>query len=258
MATNVTYNSFDLQDTNFITHGIDRYSIPTRNNQSMRLSFRDNSKVVSSFWENKIIEITGNLVTNVNENTLQNLMSGAKTALAVPEQTLTISYVSLDIDYTATCIKADFPRANYNVLFVPYIIQFQITDPPYGVESTTNTVTDNGMTAATETGSFIVSGELPPRPIIQFDVNSETDLTIIEFEQTDTGDTISIEPSGGYSAGDVVIINTNTNTVTYNGSEEDYSGIFPEFQLGTNNYSIDFTSTAHNVDMTLTYSRLYL
>lgn len=257
MATVITFNSFSLQSANFLTRGIDRYGIPNRRVERFPLSFRDNSKVVTSFWDTKIIELVGTVVGS-SETDLQSNISQAKANLAIPEAVLAIPYAGVTLNYQATCVSAEFPRENFNVMHCPYTMVFEITDPPFGIDTVVNNHSNDAMTAASVSSTLSIGGEVPSRPVITLEVNSETDLTIIEFTQDDTGDAITVEPSGGYSAGDIVIINTNTNTVTYNGNEIDYSGLFPEFIVGTNNYTLDFTSTAHNVDLDIDWQDYYL
>ena len=56
---------------------------------------------------------------------------------------------------------------------------------------------------------------------------------------------------------DILIIDSETKTVTKNGVELDYTGVFPVFEPGTNSYYIDFTGVAV-VDIQVTLKKNYL
>lgn len=258
MATTITFNSFNLNDgTDFKMKTVNRYNAPKRTVQTLPLSFQDNAKVVTSFWGPKVITVNG-FVFGTSEQDLQSNISTAMTALAIPEATLAIPYNGLTLNYTATYIPGsdDFPRQNYNITYCEYNLTFEAVNPPFGVSSATSTDTRTGDTAASISDSLTMGGNVPSKPIITLDINSATALTTIEFANVTTGESITITET--FSGGDTVIINTKTKAVTINGAEVDYAGVFPVFVVGANSYSIDYTSTAHNVDSTITWQNYYL
>lgn len=258
MATTVTFNSFNLNDgTNFKMKTVNRYNPPNRNVQTLPLTFQDNSKVVTSFWGTKTITVQG-FVFGSSEANLQSNISSALTALAIPESTLAIPFNGLTLNYTATYIPGgdDFPRDNFNITFCEYNLTFEAVNPPFGIDTVSNTDTRTGDTAASVSDSLSMGGNVPSKPVIQLDINSATALTTIEFTNDTSGESITLTET--FSGGDTVIINTNTKTVTQNGTEIDYSGVFPTFVVGTNNYTIDYTSTAHDIDSTITWQNYYL
>lgn len=255
MATTVTFNGFSFQDVDILTPDIDRYSMPERQVQSFDLSFSDRQKVVTSFFKKKVITISGNFLAST-ESALQTMISQARAALVGEEATLAIPFNGLTINYTATVTKNTIPRTNVNVSFCPYTVEFTCVNPPFGVDSVLNTDTNAAITTTPKTSTFLTGGEYAPEPTLTFTVNSETTLTTIVYTQDDTGYSITV--STAFTAGDVLVINMANKSVLLNGSPQDYSGNFPSFVVGTNNYTIDFTSAAHNVDLVTTWQDFYL
>ncbi len=256
MATSINFNGFDFQDAEVITPDIDRYTPAQKSVQKFQLSFSDRQKVVATFYQEKKIVIAG----TINESTeadLQTKLSEMRAALSGSEETLAIPFNSLTLNYTATgVLKA--PRKNYNVSYLEYEVEFTVVDPPFGIDSVVQNYSNDNMITTPITDSFVIGGEIGPEPILTFTVNSETLLQRIVFTQEDTGTTIRVEPSVEFTAGDVLIINTLLKRVLLNGTEIDYSGVFPKFIVGTNNFTIEFVSTAHDVDLDIDWSDYYL
>lgn len=256
MATSITFNGFDFQDAEVITPDIDRYTPATKSVQKFPLSFSNRQKVVASFYQEKTIVIAGT-INESSETALQTKLSAMRAALNATEETLAIDFNGLTLNYTATgVLKA--PRKNYHVSFLEYEVTFTVVDPPYGIDSVTQNHSNNTLVAASVSSTFDTGGEVEPEPVITLTVNSETGLVRIVFTQDDTATSIRVEPTGEFTAGDVLIINTKLKKVLFNGTEIDFSGRFPEFVVGTNSYTIDFVSTAHDVDLDIDWQDYYL
>jgi len=101
MATAITYNSFSLQDSTYNTNDIKRYTIPDKKIQTFPLSYRDNAKVVSSFYGTKIIKLSGYVYGSTEAN-LQSNISTLRRQTAVEEATLAIPFNSKTLNYQAT------------------------------------------------------------------------------------------------------------------------------------------------------------
>lgn len=256
MATTVTFNSFSFQDASIITPDIDRYSMPTRVIQAMDITRSNRQKVVAAYLKEKVIKIAGVFVASTEE-ALQAKISEARKNLLTLEGVLQIPFNGLTIQYQATVSKYEFPRKNYNKTFCNYIVEFSCVNPPYGVDSVVNTDTMN-TTTASASGSFTAGGEIDPEPTINVTVNSETAMTVFKITSDDTGESITITPGSGFSAGDILIIDSRSKSVLLNGAAQDYAGIFPLFAVGLNNFTVDITSTNHNVDVDVSWQDNYL
>jgi len=60
------------------------------------------------------------------------------------------------------------------------------------------------------------------------------------------------------ASSDVVIVNAATMSFTKNGTEIDYSGVFPSLAVGANSFAITTTGTARNIDIDIDYTMRYL
>lgn len=256
MATTVTFNGFSFQDTSIITPEIDRYSMPSRVVQAMDITRSNRQKVVAAYLKEKTIKIAGVFVASTEE-ALQAKISEARRNLMTLEGVLQIPFNGLTLQYQATVTKYEFPRKNYNKSFCNYVVEFSCVNPPYGVDSVLNT---ESMTTTTgsDSSSFTAGGEVEPEPTFTVTVNSETDMTVFKITSDDTGESITITPSGGFDAGDILIIASQSKSVLLNGAPQDYTGIFPLFAVGLNNFTVDITSTTHNVTVDTSWQDNYL
>lgn len=257
MATAITFNGYSLQGAQVLSDNVDRYDMPDRDLQTYPLSYSDRQKVVTSFYRVKPIVVGGTLLA-ASETALQTLISTLRKNLAAEEAILAIPFNGVTLQYTATVKKFRSKRSRYNTKFIPYMVEFQVVNPPFGIDSASQNHSNDNFTGASESDTLSIGGEVAPEPVITITVNSETDLSAITFTQDDTGTSMTISPAGGFTAADVVIINTATKSVLYNGSPEDYSGRFPVFQVGTNNYTVDSVATARDLSLDIDWQDYYL
>ena len=167
---------------------------------------------------------------------------------------------NLDYDYAgatqrliATCVKADISRKGFHNSKAPFELEFLAPDGvSYDTATTTTSVA--GITDLTQSGTVTVDGNVSPEMKLTITINSLTAITAIEFLAN--GNKIKITDT--FSAGDVIIINGRTMKVTTNGVEVEYSGIFPEFIIGSNSYEINSTGTAINYDADFEYTKTYI
>jgi hypothetical protein len=259
MATAISFNGTSLQTNNIHTRSIDHESLDTREVQFQRLGARDGAKLVDDTFAPKVIRLSG-IIIGSSQSDLEDRIDDLKMAVMGREKNLDIAYVSGTRRYKATCTKYSFSRDYYNITFAGWEAEFTVSDPPFGTPLDTTTIEYSAITQAIGTwetnGTF--AGTYRPFPIIKMTVNSETSLGQIAFTNSDTAQQIKVAPASGYSAGDVLLINTTDYTVTINGTAVDYEGVIPDFVQGGNNFVVSFIGTAWNVTMKLIYYELYL
>jgi len=255
-ATNITFNNFDLQDVHWKTRRIIHKNLPERTIDLETIAREDGFKIVNLYHERKIIEIEGMLITNTN-STMRTLLDSMKTLLRSKSKNLDIDYGGNTIRYEATVQDIDVPDDFYHITVCPYRITFICQ--PFGKATTSVTSSYNNVTNSTYTNSINITGSAEPRPVIQFTVDSETSLTKIQFQNKPVGMvTNSISVSQAFTAGHVLTIDCGERTVKLDGTNSDFTGIFPAFYPSTNSITITFTSTAHQVDTLITYYPSYL
>ena len=104
--------------------------------------------------------------------------------------------------------------------------------------------------------SYTFLGSFDPTPVWTITVNSQTAMTALELLNSDTGTEIMITRT--FANGDVVVIDAKNKTVKVNGTEVDYTGIIPKWNVGLNNFQINITATAKNITARLSYFKRFI
>lgn len=254
----VTFDSFSLQSTDYKTESIldSLHSLPPRTINAFPVSRTNKSIVTSTEYKSRRIQLVGFIDDTTSEASLQGKVDTLKQIARIrkTDKNLDIEYAGGTRRFRATVESLDIRKdvsSKYN-----YTINF-FCSVPFGYSTTQTTVTESGVTAATKSITTSITGSTVPfDSTITIDVNTETDLTEIEIENTENGDTLTL--TRAYTAGDTIEISYETKQVLVNGTEFDYTGIIPEFNPGSNDWEVRSTSTAHNIDIELVYSPTYL
>ena len=259
--TNITYNSYDLQyedptgASTILTRDIIFRGLPSKNIILRSDTIRDGFDVVSVNYSQKIITVRGLLKSNSEAN-LRTLRDAFMSALRPNEEDLVIDYGSGTIIYKASVQSIDVPEEFFHITILPFSIEFLCE--PFGKAALLSPAAWTGIGTGATNKTPSITGTYKAKPTITITVVTETDMTIFKWDNVTTGDWIQVEPSGGFANGDVVVINCENETVTLNGSNQDFTGVFSLFDPGTNNITLTITASACNVTVSYTYKPTYL
>ena len=227
----ISFNAVSLQDSTYQVQEIEHESVDHREINIQRLGNRAGGKFISDTFAPRIIRGRGP-VAGSSIDDLEDKIDDLKELLNRKEKNLDIQYASGTRRFTASCNSFKIIRAHYHITFAPFEASFLIGNPPFGQSIDTSTAEFNGLTIGTTNSNFTASGSYKPMPIIKVIVNSETEMTQVAFTNTNTGQTITITQTSGFTAADILLVNTDDYTVTLNGPAIDYTGYFPEFVAG--------------------------
>ena len=252
---NITFNSFDLQDSTYYSRIAKHRGLAQKNVITEDQTRRDGFRIVRSELKSKIITVEGVMKAKTTaalrvaeDNLKQNLRGNDK---------------NLDIDdggttkrYKATVQRLSIPGEDfYHITHLPYRIEF-LCHPKCTATSAT-TVEDNNITSSPHTDSFSITGSASPLPVITLTIDAESTMSVIKFKNTTTDTEITI--TRAFSAAEELEIDCENLTVKVGGTEVDFTGVFPEFDPNTNEYTITTTDGgAFNIDMDIVYYPTYL
>ena len=249
----LSFNGISLQDSNVIVRDISFESVDNRNINFQSLG-RDGGKAVDDKFEIKTIRMSG-IIKDTSSALLDDRIDDLKRDIVgVLDKDLDIDYISGTRRYVASCTNFAINREFYHLTYVEWQAEFRVTKP-FGKDIDTTTGEYSAITTGT-VDSINIGGSAKPLPKLQLTVNSETNLTQIEFQNLTTGDTITINED--FTAGDVLVIDMDDFTIELNGESVDYSGAFPEFETGWNDFYTWFEGDAYNVDLKIIYYKLWL
>lgn len=264
--TNITYTTtslgtYDLQYedplgqstilvSNITSRHLSQKEIITRED-----TIRDSFDIVDVKYSRKIITVTGWLISN-NVTNLRTLRDNFMHHLRPSEGSLTINDGSGNLVYKATVQSIDVPEEFWHIAQLPFTITFLCE--PFGKGALLSPTAWTAISTGATNKSACIDGTYKAKPIITITVVTESDLTIFKWDNVTTGDWIQVEPSSGFANLDVLVINCENETVTLNGSDQDFTGVFPLFNPRINNITLTTTAIACNVTVSYTYYPTYL
>jgi phage-related protein len=146
-------------------------------------------------------------------------------------------------------------REGYHITFTPFDLNFLALEPMFhGLEYTAVTFED--ISSLSYPSEVETEGSYKAQPVIVIILQTATAVTAVTFTNDTNGDEITV--SATYADGDIITIDSEEKSVTINGVEVDYDGVFPELSIGTNEFTIDVTGSAVLHTSTIKYRKTYL
>lgn len=250
----ITFNSYSLQTTSIITEKITHASTPDLDLTTEQVARMDRSIITSDYWIKKTIQITGHLFCS-SIAALDAKIDEIKAGLLGTNQNLDISFSGGTRRYLATTKSIEIEREHYNSSWCPFTIEFLCADP-FGRATSTTSHTLTAQAASPFSLVFTMVGSVPAYPTISLTLTSGINVTQVKIENTTTSDSITLVDS--YNNGDVILIDCDSQTAKINAVEYDFSGIFPEFVIGSNTVQVTITGSPFLADLAVTYTKLYL
>lgn len=246
----VKFDSTELVNATYYLQYARHDSAPVRDLTLMPLSNQDGSTLVAEKYGTKIITVKGHIsaataaALQTQVDTMKELFSGKEKNLDIlPSGGITRRYV-------ATCVSHTLTQDFYNVTFLPYMAQFVVPSGA-GLDTSVTAAKHNILVQLVSYSSnFTLAGSHPRQyPIITITLSDSWTLAKgIEFALTNgsedriiiTGDSTGLGLTNiiAWNATDVLIINTDTKKVTYEGVEVEFYRTMPEFLVGQNNFTI--------------------
>lgn len=253
------FDGYSLQTTNIISQRVLADSPPTRDLRSFNAPLEDGGALIGDNFTERRIRVFG-IIKADTAALLESGMDEMKRRLSKREGNFDYTLNTTTKRCKATLRNTDRMfegRQTYHVTFCPFELEFVTFEPYwYGLEYTSLAVlTETTLARNVEIEN---TGEWQARSVYIFTINAATGITKLNITSNTNADEIEIEPSGGFSAGDVVIIDGETQSVTINGTEVEYDGVFPLLDYGPNSLAVTWTGTSLTYDLTIKYKETYL
>lgn len=248
----LTFDSVDLMATPYIVRYIKHDGNPDRRLEREKLSRSRGTILLDEEFGEKVFEMAGK-ITGTSQANLEANIDTFKELMSRKSKNLDIGYGVSTRRYVAYVDDLKIDRDFYHLVFAPFSLKFIVPDG-IGVDPTPSDIVLSNQTGASVSGNFTIEGSAYPEPEITFSFDSASSATKLEL--TVNGDKITITTA--ISASDILVIDCANKKITKNGTEIDYTGIFPRFIVGSNPYVIAITSSSHQYDMDLKYSKTYL
>lgn len=226
MATNITFDGFDLQREEIVTTDIVDLQAPDRTLNIGKRGRDDFSTFVSEFYDGKIIRIEGYLTTTTASG-LIGLRDNFQQVMSRKQKELDITRDGEDTRrYTATASNVDVRMERAETTQARFVVDFRLSNP--FACATTSVSGSRTQTSMFETQTLTISGTYPARPVIRLDILSGT-VGQFRVENTTVSGRLTATPTTVASSGQDITIDTDAFTVSFDGTLIDSQGVFPKF-----------------------------
>lgn len=248
----IRFDNVNINSAPYRVREISHEDVGEREMNLFSLARRRGSLLATSEIKSKIVSVSGT-VFGAGRDALESNIDSLKALLFKQAKNLDIDYSAGTRRYVATLRKFSVVRDFYHLNYAPFTADFYV---PSGVgkDTTVTSVTDEDITDLEYETAVQIYGAIEPYVSITISIDSLTAVTKIEV--LGGGNKITIEDT--FSAGDVIVINSESLKVTINGTEYEYSGIFPRFEVGSNPVYVTTTGTAVQYDISFDYYKNYL
>jgi hypothetical protein len=239
------YDSFSLQDSNFVTTDIEYRTIPSREISLEAISRKPGKKFVSTEFGERKIRLSGfilgssatDLQTNI-DNFHQNVTRKSTGVLSFD--------ATRSINATVSVVSITDPQ--YSQTMVPFEVEFTAASPFYeGTQQTAVTSVAEGTSS--KTISTTISGSVFAEPTITYYSAGIPGQSTTIYKMTVTYSPTSeyVTWSGGdntLARGDMVQFDYANQRILEGSTDIQAEGAFSRFEPGSTNIVVDFYSTS--------------
>ncbi len=246
MATNISYNSYNLQDSEIITSIIEMDDFKKTIN-TLEPGRKDGVLYVSNEYQPKTVHVEGYLCTSTISG-LNSKIDEFKTKLADSEKALDVDFMGITKRFNATPQNLMIERESYHVDTAPFAVDFLVPQG-IGYDTTLYTGTVSGFTSDISNGvSMSILGTAAAEPLITFQFTNGGKINTLELTHNDQKLTTTVSGTAFFAPGDTVSIDCNKRAVYLGGNISTYSGMFPAFPPGTDNFYVNFYGGTNLLD----------
>lgn len=236
--------------------GIDMVSMPDKVTPIYALAANDGNVASRATYPQKRITING-FISGSSENNLDSRIDSFKALFNQDGKDLDIYYDGSTRRYVAVVdglpvVRRD--RGGFATFTVNFIAQ------PFGTEtSSTNLFTVSNNTTGATTQTPTIAGTAPIQlPVITITIDALTGAGDYIQIGNDLNDQTMLIYGLGLQAGDVIVIDSRTKTVTINDVQVDVYGTFITLTPGASSISYIDGFTTRQVDIVADYYKRYL
>ena len=247
--SSVKFDGTEIIGSTYIPRFVKHESNPDREINAADLTGEDGSVFISTRFGKKIIRLQG-IITGSTQAELEDNIDDFKELFAREEKNLDIGWNGTTRRYVATCIKQEFDRDYFHLLFVPWTAEFVVLSGE-GKETTETTAYNDVVVSTGDYASITVPflGSKGPRPTIRLTLlNTPTtfpaEVLGAEIKNNDTGDRLIFTKNSSWDESEYVEFDFVNKIVKCNFdgslSSDEFYGAFSKFKIGNNSLKIKF------------------
>lgn len=246
----ITLNSVSINTSSQWVTRILHDHAPVMDINAMEIARRDGAILISTNFKPKEIDVEG-IISASTRALLETAIDNFKRDLCKSNINLDISYAGSTRRYVVTNAGFSITRDGSDITRVRYSMKL-ICLTPFGI----GTAEAEGMSVQAIVGAshqttLTVDGTAPPQSTIGFTIDTAGNLGAIQVTNQTTGRQMTVQTA--WTDGDNLVINCDGRTVQRNGTDVEFEGVFPTFDIGVNTVAVAMTtSTPPNPTQTAT------
>lgn len=253
----IEFDGFSLQSADVISEEIVIYSSPSRDLITYKVPRNDGGRLNGNYYRERRVKVTG-VIKAASRVLLETAIDTFKRRMHTPEGNLDLK-VNGEIRRIPATLQNSGEifddRKGYHINITPFKLEFLALDPffhdiEYSAETSEN-ITNLAFPITVEN-----LGTIYARPVITIIFEAASAVTDFTFANLTNGKTMLV--THAFIAGDILVIDTEESTVTVNGVEVDYDGLFPTLEYGSNNCTLTTSATSVQYTSTVSFKRSYL
>ena len=248
----ITFNSVSLMND---PYSVRSFTSEETNNKEVflyELARQRGAHLLSAQYKQKRFTMSGTIKGD-NKEDLEANIDTFKALMDLESKNLDIEYAGGTRRFVATAARCEVSRDYFNMTFAPFEIEF-IVPSGVGYDTARTEDTDTAITDLTQNESIDIGGSAPPDDfVLTITVTDVVSITSIDFQAN--GNKITLTTA--VADNDVIVFDCENLKVTKNGSEVAYTGIFPQFYVGSNNFLIESHGTSIEYTRKTSYTKAY-
>lgn len=248
----ITFNNVSLMSD---PYSVRSFTSEETNNKELflyNLARSRGGNLVNAQYQTKRFTMLGTIKGD-NKADLEANIDAFKALMDLQSKNLDIDYAGSTRRFVATASRCEVKRDYFNMTFAPFEIEFVVPDG-VGYDTARTEDTDTGITDLTLEETVTIGGSVPPNDfVLTLTFTAENAITQIDFQAN--GNKITLAAS--FNNGDVVVFDQENLKVTINGVEKAYTGIFPQFYVGSQSLHITLTGTSATYTRVTSYTKAY-
>lgn len=145
-------------------------------------------------------------------------------------------------------------RKRYHITVCPWRVRF-VCKTPFG-RSRSYSSRSFSLSTSPTTQAVVNSGTIETFPVVTLIFSAASGITAVNVKNNTNGD--EIEYGDSVSAGDVLVFDSERKEVTKNGTAVDFTGAFPQLDVGSNLVQFTITGTSFTAYATVKWKPQYL
>ena len=255
-----TFDSFSLQDSNYITEQINYRTIPNRSLDTKKIARKPGVKLLAEDFAERTIKLRGYILGS-NISDLKSKIDDLHSNITRKED----GTLQLEEGRTCTATLASIVIADphYAQDFVPFDLEFLLADPFfYGDQQTVSWTVTSGTSSTSKT--ITISGTVFAEPSIKYfspDASGQTTISGVQIEYTTTGESVTWSGTGATTTlaySDDLAFDYANQLILEAITESDIEGVFSRWEPGSTNFTCTFSGTAPGGSLNFSYQPRYL